>query len=110
MSFNELNNVKYLEFMLINNPASGKILCRQSETLEGREAENLFEDSPAALRFCESWNNILPGALTFLFRFWVKPKMKAEKSSKKVTSVNSILHIHLALYYFYQERIKNTRQ
>ncbi|MFN8256653.1 MAG: hypothetical protein U0W24_13230 [Bacteroidales bacterium] len=66
--------------MLINPLAFGKILSRLSETLEGREAENLFEDHPAALRFCENRNNILPGALTFLFRFWVKPKMKAELS------------------------------
>ncbi|MFN8256261.1 MAG: hypothetical protein U0W24_11260 [Bacteroidales bacterium] len=37
-----------------------------SETLEGREAENLFEDHPAALRFCENRNYLLTGALTFL--------------------------------------------
>ncbi|MFN8257111.1 MAG: hypothetical protein U0W24_15555 [Bacteroidales bacterium] len=54
--------------MLVNTPASGKILCRLSEILEGREAENLFEDRPAALRFCENRNNILLGALTFFTR------------------------------------------
>ncbi|MFN8254906.1 MAG: hypothetical protein U0W24_04405 [Bacteroidales bacterium] len=55
-------------FILIISLAFGKILCRLSETLEGREAENLFEDRPAALRFCENRNNILPGALTFFTR------------------------------------------
>ncbi|MFN8256931.1 MAG: hypothetical protein U0W24_14645 [Bacteroidales bacterium] len=57
---------KYFDSMLANTLASGKILCRLSETIEGREAENLFEDRPTALRFCENRNNILPGALTFL--------------------------------------------
>ncbi|MFN8255694.1 MAG: hypothetical protein U0W24_08405 [Bacteroidales bacterium] len=64
-----------------------------SETLEGREAENLFEDHPAALRFCENRNNILTGALTFLlvlselreigFAFVVSFLGQAKKESRK---------------------------
>ncbi|MFN8255479.1 MAG: hypothetical protein U0W24_07310 [Bacteroidales bacterium] len=69
--------------MLVNTPASGKILCRLSETLEGREAENLFEDRPAALRFCENRNNILPGALTFFVSFLGQAKKESRKIQKK---------------------------
>jgi hypothetical protein len=66
--------------MLIISPASGKIFCRLSETIEGREAENLFEDRPAALRFCENRNNILPGALTFFVSFLGQ----AKKDSREI--------------------------
>ncbi|MFN8254091.1 MAG: hypothetical protein U0W24_00260 [Bacteroidales bacterium] len=92
--------------MLVKSPASGKILYRLSETLEGREAENLFEDRPAALRFCENRNNILPGALTFFVSFLGQ----AKKESIKIQIKSNPYHFNSANVHSYVRLLSNDNQ